>query len=139
MRFRSLCAVAAGLVLGAVQPAAAQDYIAFRSPTGNIGCAIWTGQGAGARCDLRQLTRSYRKRPAGCDLEWGSSFAVDARGPGYLPCVGDTVFDPNAFTLGYGKSVSLGNITCTSQETGMTCTNSQGHGFTVRKARQRVF
>ncbi len=127
------------LTILAASPAAAQDYIAFRSPSGNIACAMWTGDWSGARCDLMELTPSYRKRPADCDLEWGRSFAVDAQGKGYLACVGDSVFDPGAFTLGYGKSVSLGAFTCTSQKSGVTCTNGQGHGFSVAKAKQKVF
>ncbi|MGA0539005.1 DUF6636 domain-containing protein [Neotabrizicola sp. VNH66] len=134
--------LAATILLGGASlagPAAAQDYLVFRSPTGNIHCAIWTGEWAGVRCDMMELTPTYRKRPADCDLEWGQSFAVDAQGGGYLACVGDSVMDPNAFTLGYGKSVSLGAFTCSSAKTGMTCTNGQGHGFQIAKAKQKVF
>ena len=119
--------------------ALAADTLYFRSPTGNISCVIDTGEFAGARCDLRQLTQSYRKRPADCELEWGSSFGVDSRGKGYVACVGDTVFTSDAFILDYGKSVTLGNITCTSETTGMTCTNRQGHGFSAARGQQRVF
>lgn len=124
---------------GLAGPALAQDYLAFHSPSGNIVCAIWTGDWSGARCDALELTPSYRKRPADCDLEWGKSFAVDAQGKGYLACVGDTVYDPSGFTLDYGRSVSLGAFTCTSQKSGMTCTNGLGHGFSVAKAKQKVF
>lgn len=134
--------LAATILLGGAAlagPAAAQDYLAFRSPSGNIHCAIWTGDWASARCDMGELTPTYRKRPASCDLEWGNYFAVDAQGKGYLACVGDTVYDPGAFTLNYGKSVSLGAFTCTSQKSGMTCTNGQGHGFQIAKAKQQVF
>lgn len=132
---------AAAVLTGAIlaQPALAQDYLAFRSPSNNIACAIWTGEFAGVRCDIFSMTPTYRKRPADCDLEWGSSFAVDAQGRGYLACVGDSVQDPGAFTLDYGRSVSLGAFTCTSEKTGMTCTNGQGHGFSVAKAKQKVF
>jgi hypothetical protein len=121
-------------------PAAAQDMLQFRSPTGNIHCAIFTGDYAGVRCDLRQLTPSYRTAPAGCDLDWGSSFEVGVRDrKGVLACVGDSVEDPGSFVLGYGEEVSLGGIICASDESGMTCTNPGGHGFTVAKARQRLF
>jgi hypothetical protein len=91
--------------------ARADDYVSFVSPSGNIGC----------------------------DLDWGNSFAVGASGGGYLACVGDSVFDPGAFTLGYGKSFSLGPFTCSSEKTGMTCVNPQGHGFKIAKARQQLF
>ena len=41
--------------------------------------------------------------------------------------------------LGYGQEVSLGGITCTSAKTGMTCKNEGGHGFSVARARQKLF
>ncbi|WP_431299924.1 DUF6636 domain-containing protein [Tabrizicola sp. BL-A-41-H6] len=121
-------------------PAAAQDYVGFQSPTGNIHCMIYRdASGAEARCDLRDLVPSYREAPPGCDLDWGLAFAVGARGAGVLACVGDTVIDPGNPVLVYGDAVSLGGISCVSAETGMTCTNGQGHGFQVARARQRLF
>lgn len=121
-------------------PALADDYVGFRSPTGNIHCAIYTwGGGTEARCDLAELTPSYTKRPKGCDLDWGHSFAVGASGKAVLACVGDTVRDPRNPVLPYGQAVSLGGISCVSAKTGMTCTNAEGHGFSVAKARQKLF
>ncbi|MFN5995483.1 MAG: DUF6636 domain-containing protein [Paracoccaceae bacterium] len=121
-------------------PAAAQDYLGFQSPTGNIHCAMYIWEGAAeARCDLREYTPSYTKRPAGCDLDWGMAFAVGASGKGALACVGDTVQDPGNPVLPYGEAVSLGGISCVSAKTGMTCTNGDGHGFSVAKAKQKLF
>jgi hypothetical protein len=121
-------------------PAAADDYVAFQSPTGNIHCAIYTWNGgAEARCDLRELTPSYTRRPAGCDLDWGNAFAVGASGPGVLACVGDTVMDRGNPVLPYGEAVSLGGISCVSAKTGMTCTNAAGSGFKVAKGSQKLF
>jgi hypothetical protein len=124
----------------AAGPALADDYISFQSPTGNIHCAIYTFDGdAEARCDLRELTPSYTRRPAGCDLDWGSAFAVGATGRGVLACVGDTVMDPGNPVLPYGEAISLGGISCVSAKTGMTCTNAGGNGFSVAKAKQKLF
>jgi hypothetical protein len=120
-------------------PVFAQDFLSFQSPSGNISCMLMTGEYVGARCDMRQLSPSYRKRPVDCDLEWGDSFEVGARGQGGLTCHGDTVISPDAFVLDYGKSVSLGGVTCESAESGMTCRNDRGHGFSISKARQKVF
>ena len=39
----------------------------------------------------------------------------------------------------YGEAVSLGGISCVSAKTGMTCTNAEGHGFSVAKAKQKLF
>ncbi len=137
MHLRAFLQVAAVALSG---PALADDYIGFQSPTGNIHCGLYSGSGgATVRCDLKQLKKTYTARPAGCDLEWGNSFAVDSRGKGYLACVGDTVVDRSNPVLTYGQAVSLGGISCVSAKTGMTCTNAAGHGFSVAKARQKLF
>lgn len=121
-------------------PAMADSYIGFQSPTGNIHCSLYVwGGGAEARCDLQELTPTYTKPPAGCDLDWGRSFAVNDTGKGMLACVGDSVRDPGNPVLGYGEAVSLGGISCVSAKTGMTCTNAEGHGFSVAKAKQKLF
>jgi hypothetical protein len=135
---RVILAVIAGL---GVQPAAAQDQAQFRSPTGNIHCFMFAGDGDwwGARCDILEATRSFAVPPADCDLDWGHAFEVPARGAAGPVCAGDTVADPGAPVLGYGRSVSIGGVICTSEQTGMTCQNRQGHGFSLSRARQRVF
>ncbi len=124
----------------AATPVMADDLLFFRSPTGNISCLIATGDYAEARCDMRSLTPSFTTPPAECDLDWGSSFAIGLSSRrGELACVGDTVADPSAVELSYGQTLSLGGFDCTSERSGMTCTNPAGHGFTVSKARQTLF
>lgn len=119
---------------------ASAGYVEFRSPTGNIQCAIYSdAQGASARCDMSELVPSYTRRPAGCEFDWGSSFAVNDTGKGILACVSDAVSGPRAPVLGYGDSVSLGGISCVSAKTGMTCTNGDGHGFSISKASQKLY
>lgn len=121
-------------------PALADDYVGFQSPTGNIHCGIYAWEGtAGVRCDLRELTPTYTYQPPGCEYDWGSSFAVEKTGKGYLACVSDTVRDPGNPVLPYGQAISLGGISCVSAKTGMTCTNADGHGFSVAKAKQRLY
>ncbi|MEY3532183.1 MAG: hypothetical protein RI979_207 [Pseudomonadota bacterium] len=122
-------------------PVLADEYIAFHSPSGNIHCGLTVSADyTGARCDIFQITaQSFTSAPADCEFDWGNSFAVDATGGGYLACVSDTVADDAGLELGYGQEVSLGGITCSSAQSGMTCTNDSGHGFTVSKAKQSVF
>ena len=117
----------------------ADDYLAFHSPSGNIQCGMSTGDYAQVRCDMGALTPTYRQAPPDCEFDWGSSFAVDAGGSGYLACVSDAVADPGGVELGYGKSISLGPFTCTSEKSGMECTNLGGHGFKLSKAKQSLF
>lgn len=121
-------------------PACAQDYINFHSPSGNIHCAIFNGDYSGVRCDMSELTPTYRTAPPECEFDWGSSFAVDAISrKGYLACVSDSVANDDGLELGYGTSVSLGGIVCSSEKSGVSCTNPAGHGFTISKARQKLF
>ena len=116
------------------------ELLFFHSPTGNISCIIALGEYAEARCDMRELTPSFTKPPPDCDLDWGSSFTVELEDrKGQLACVGDTVAGPGGTELGYGQSLSLGGFTCTSEKSGMTCTNPAGHGFTIAKAKQTLF
>ncbi len=131
--------VVAALIL-ATGPAVADDLVFFRSPSGNIHCLLATGDYAGARCDIRSFTPSFTTPPQDCDLEWGDSFEVAPRSrKGTLGCHGDTVITPDALVLEYGRTLELGGIACVSETSGMTCTNPAGHGFTVAKARQRLF
>ena len=126
--------------LTSAAPSLADDLMFFRSPTGNINCLIATGDYAVARCDMKQLTPSFTAPPPDCDLDWGASFAIGLSDrKGQLACVGDSVIDPNAVEIGYGQTLSLGGFNCTSEKTGMTCTNPAGHGFTIAKARQTLF
>jgi hypothetical protein len=54
--------------------------------------------------------------------------------------VTDTVLDPKANVLKYGKSTRFGKLTCTSRTSGITCKSSKsGHGFSVSVDKQRVF
>lgn len=130
----------AAMAMLLASPASAQDYLSFKSPTGNIHCAIFThDRGTEARCDLIELTPSFTKRPTDCDLDWGFAFLVGDKGKGFAGCVGDTTIDQGNPVLPYGEAVSLGGIACVSAKTGMTCTNAEGHGFSVAKAKQRVF
>jgi hypothetical protein len=46
----------------------------------------------------------------------------------------------NAFTLRYGRSVTVGPFRCTSQTSGMRCvTTSSGHGFLISRNRLSLF
>jgi hypothetical protein len=138
-RAAALICAGIGAAVPAATPAAADELLFFRSPSGNIHCLLTDGEWAGARCDILQFTPSFTRAPPGCDLDWGMAFWVAPSGPGELACVSDSVAEPTAQTLPYGGTISLGGISCTSEKTGMTCVNRQGHGFRVARARQELF
>ncbi len=129
------------VVLSLAGPAIADDELLyFHSPTGNINCIIALGEYAEARCDMNKLTPSFTSPPPDCDLDWGRSFTVSLEDrKGQLACVGDYIGNEGSTQIGYGQTLSLGGFTCTSEKSGMTCTNPAGHGFTVSKTQQTLF
>jgi hypothetical protein len=65
---------------------------------------------------------------------------VRETGRGKRVHVTDTVLNPKARVLAYGRSITFGRLRCTSRRTGITCRSTRsGHGFTVSVERQRVF
>ena len=121
-------------------PLAAEDFAEFQTPSGNIHCVMYGEQPAGVRCDMVELTQSFTEPPPDCDLDFGTSFYVDAETPrGVLYCHGDTIIMPTMDFLAYGDRLTVGGITCVSEKTGLTCTNPSGAGFTLTRARQTLF
>ena len=126
-------------LLAAVPALADDDFSYFRSPTGNIHCAIMDlSDYKGVRCDLTSFTPSF-PRPADCDLDWGYALEVTTRGKGAPLCAGDTVKSPDARVLKYGETISRAGFSCTSRRDGMTCRARSGHGFTAARKAQKVF
>jgi hypothetical protein len=121
-------ALAALVVLALPAGAYGSTFRQFRSPTGHIGCAFESGGG---------LPRQVR-------CEWDGSndiaYVLRPRGKTRVIKISDTVRDPHAKVLHYGRSLRFGRIKCTSRRTGMTCRSLRsGHGFTVSVQHQRRF
>jgi hypothetical protein len=109
----------------------------FSSPSGNIGCVL---ESTSARCDVRQHIYTTGLKPDSCKLDWGDSLEVSNQGLVDWVCHGDTVVQPGAAVLPYGKSSRQGAITCDSADTGITCTQRpSGHGFLISRERYRIF
>ena len=120
--------LAAALLATATASADAATFRQFRSPTGKIGCAFYSD--------------SKTPRQVRCDWLGANDVTVlvDETHKGKRVRATDTVFDPKAKVLAYGRSLTFGKLKCTSRSTGMTCRSSRsGHGFTVSVERQRVF
>jgi hypothetical protein len=112
---------------------------AFRSPSGNIGCAI---AGAAARCDIVHRSWSPPSRPASCPpvVDFGQGLMVQRGAAAQIVCAGDTARDPSSPVLAYGSSSEAEGFTCASRITGMTCTDSStGHGFFISAQSYRLF
>jgi len=103
----------------------------FGSPSGNINCigqAATSGSPAFAECLVKRSTWPVKRpKPANCDLDWDpQTIGLTNRRTYVGSCRGDIgplCVDPAdpCFTLGYGRSVDIGPIRCTSVTTGVMC------------------
>jgi hypothetical protein len=114
-------------------------YLAFQSPTGNIHCSIHQfGGGTQARCTMQEFTSVLGDWPNGCEGLY-REFSVGDLGEGSLSCSDANLVDRDNSVLTYGESVSLAGVSCVSAKTGMTCTNTDRHGFSIAKVRQSIY
>jgi hypothetical protein len=140
----SLCAalLLMGSCIGWAETATARDLEEFRSPTGNIVCGFRDVDGIQAvRCDIieRSNSKPVVQMPADCDLDWGNMFVVGRDGEAGLECAGDLAASSESPVLAYDAVTKRYGITCMSQKAGLTCINGDGHGFTLSRARQKLF
>jgi len=112
----------------------AQD--SFQTPSKNIACALYENV---LRCDLKESTAKLPPRPQDCELDWGNFFTMGLKGAAARACAGDTIFGPNDLVLDYGKTWERGGFRCSSEMTGLTCTNQDKRGWTLKKAEQKLF
>jgi hypothetical protein len=117
-------------------PVVASAQQAFQLPSGNIHCALFDGE---LRCDVLNFSYARPPRPQGCDLDWGGAVTLQAKGPARLLCHGDTVADRGNPVLGYGRAWQGPGMACTAATTGLRCTNGDGRGFEMARARLRLF
>ena len=121
---RTLVLSAFVLLLAIAVPAVAKDVV-FQTPSKKIACRIYDeGTGLVIRCDLFFLNdRAVR---------------MTRHGRARLIHVTDTIGDPKAPVLHYGKTKRVVPFTCTSRRSGLSCHNRSGHGFTVSREHQSV-
>ncbi len=115
--------------LALLTPAVAQArYRDFRSPSGKIACAFFSD------ADVAPVLR--------CDWQGSDDQAVELheRGRARLRHVTDTVMNPDAKVLRYGRSTTFGRLKCISRRRGMTCRSlAGGRGFRVSVAKRELF
>ena len=116
----------------AFHPAAARTgLVHFQSPSGNINCIgapAYSGSPAFVACLVRKAAwPSRRAKPASCDLDWDPlTLELSSRKLSVGSCRGDIgplcmYTNDKCSTLGYGRSVDVGRIRCTSATGGVTC------------------
>ncbi|GAA1730771.1 DUF6636 domain-containing protein [Aeromicrobium alkaliterrae] len=123
-----------------VDPAGFTDALAehaFTSPTGNIVCYVnVTADQWG--CVIGE--RSYTEPPGAddCFASFGKGFVSVQGGPLQPQCRGGVLAAAESGggpTLAYGSTLTVGAVTCMSQQTGVTCVDERsGHGLFISKA-----
>ena len=110
------------------------SHSTFQSPSGNINCMMYASGGEiGARCEVVDHTWAAPPRSPDCPLNWGDRFYLTQGGDAGFGCYHQE-FPTAERTLGYGQTQSVGTLTCDSESTGMTCTDSStGHYFRVSR------
>jgi hypothetical protein len=121
-------------------PPAEEDFT-FVTPSGNIACDMFPSM-PGAHCEIRDHTWVAPATTTGpfgrpCDFNFGGlQLWVDTGKPSGLGCYeGVSDFERHDLpTLDYGQTHSVGAITCDSEPSGVTCTDSStGHFFRVSR------
>ena len=120
-------------------PAFAFDGL--KAPSNDIVCILDdTAPPTALRCDMRNLTPTKLRPPKDCNFGWGDAFAIgDDDKLGERMCHGDTIMHEDVMVLPYGMVWQRGAFTCLSEPIGLTCSNAQGHGFSLSRSSQRLF
>lgn len=105
------------------------------TPSGNIGCELHSSW---AECGIESYIQTERYGTDGDMPLWWAT--LPEQGTAGLSAKGDAPNyrgdngGPAGQVLEYGESVTFGDITCDSESTGLTCTNTaSGHSMTMNK------
>lgn len=111
----------------------------FQSPSGDVGCSMRIGSDGkgGVTCEVGGHTWVIVAPTPNCGSASGDwEFDLDQGNPpgrGYS-CAARSLVYPGVQTLDYGQTRSAGAITCDSEPTSMTCTDTgTGHFFRVSR------
>ena len=106
----------------------------FVLPSGNIFCAVTTYAEGGLECSIASL---LDPSPGPCEVDWTGIFLPHG-GSAEPVCAGDALLggaDPHDLPrLDYGQSWGYGDIACSAEQTGLSCENEAGGGFTLARA-----
>lgn len=116
----------------------------FRSPSGSISCFVVGVKPSLLHCDVTHATYAAALQSrcmARASLDW-HGFDL-AAGKGAVSCAGGIPYSPatqrpSYVVLPYGRRWRSAGFTCSSEPTGVTCTNGAGHGLFVSRQFWRV-
>ncbi|MCW1957843.1 MAG: hypothetical protein KIH64_004710 [Mycobacterium sp.] len=109
----------------------------FKTPSGNIYCDMGTnGDGVPIVACEGGGPQDGPKPACAANMAWGDRFYLAQGQPPRSDCHTDTIRsnEPQAPVLEYGQTKSNGTITCDSETTGLTCTDtSTGRFFSMSR------
>ncbi|WP_103224632.1 DUF6636 domain-containing protein [Roseibium marinum] len=118
------------------------DIWTFETPSQNIQCSV--GEDFNVLSDIicTIINRSdppALPKPNWCNSDWGHTFSMKERGTVEVHC-GETDRSKGGFDRAeYGVTGEFGGFVCHSSKKGLRCSNRDGHGFFLSRARQDVF
>jgi len=127
-----------GATASAAAPVVVTDVgeVFFRTPSKNIICHLHE---SAVRCDILHKSWSPPAKPSSCELDWGFGMYISAGKAGFT-CTGDSLIGVESVTLEYGQADRSGSVRCTSESSGLTCTDEKtGRGFTLAISRYGLF
>ena len=122
---------------------AAADVSPFHTPSGNIQCSHGEDIGVLSDVTCEIIVRSgppAMPKPESCPGAWGHKFTIRESGRVQMDCGAPYDGEDYGDVAGYGQTADYGGgFRCTSEKTGFTCVNRDGHGFFLSRASQRVW
>jgi hypothetical protein len=112
----------------------------FANPTGNIICFASARDHGFVECDIKSGLVPPPPR-LGCELDQ-PGVVVGSTGSAKPSCRSDPTpagLDKQIPTLAYGTTWAGFGVSCVSRETGVRCTNRDGHGFVIAREAWGVF
>jgi hypothetical protein len=77
-------------------------------------------------------------KPLTCAFDWGNAVQLLPRFAAHRICVSDSAMGARR-VLGYGKSLRIGPLFCTSRRSGLTCTSRTRHGLLLSRDRINLY
>jgi hypothetical protein len=114
----------------------AASLSSFDAAGGNIGCRI---QGGIARCDIAHRVWKPPHKPSSCHAAWAQGLMIGSSGSTSFVCGRTSVLDPTGYYIRPGYDDKVGSVTCQVRSFGVTCFQSDGHGFFVGRTGYTTF
>ena len=115
------------------------DGYGFMTPSGNIFCNGAVESSEISCTIVDRMGPPAQPRPASCAATWGHTFRLSAMGQAALLCTNAPRRVNYTDVAPYGATGQFGDITCQSENTGLTCRNREGRGFFLSRSRQELF